>query len=104
MKQEPRPADPIRSAFTYAGLLLIACLGVWGCGKKPAEAATQERVRSLETRCVQLEQDYRIVTQARDRARKDLYDAQGQVASQAELLKEMEGLRQKLQASLLGQD
>lgn len=104
MKNEPRRSDFARSLFTYAGLLLIACFGVWGCGKRPTEAAANERARALESRCVQLEQDYRVVTQARDRARQELGEAQGQVAAQGELLKEMESLRQKLQASLLGQE
>ena len=104
MNRESRQADPVRSVFAYAGLLLIACLGVWGCGKKPTEAATLERARALESRCVQLEQDYRLVTQARDRARLELGEAQGQIAAHLEALKEIGSLRIRLQASLAGQE
>lgn len=54
-----------------AGVVLVVTLGIWGCARKPADA-NGERVRTLEARCAKLEQDYRTVAQARDRARKDL--------------------------------
>jgi chromosome segregation ATPase len=54
-----------------SAVVLVVSLGIWGCARKPAES-TADRLRSLEARCVKLEQDYRTVAQARDSARKDL--------------------------------
>ena len=52
-------------------VLVVAVLGLWGCAKGPANPNTQgEKVRSLESRCAKLEEDYRIVASARDDARK----------------------------------
>jgi hypothetical protein len=51
-------------------VLTVVSLGVWGCNRGSGNRAAQlERVRSLETRCAKLEQDYRTVARARDQAR-----------------------------------
>ena len=52
-------------------VLLVATLGVWGCAQGPANHPAQgEKIRSLESKCAKLEEDYRAVAAARDQARK----------------------------------
>ncbi|NBO92712.1 MAG: hypothetical protein EBV06_10455 [Planctomycetia bacterium] len=85
--------------FVKAGsLVTFVCISVWGCSK-PAVSTTQERVRALESRCVQLEQDYRTVAQARDRARTDLAQAQEQLISLTKLQGELGDLKSKFRAA-----
>lgn len=77
-----------------AAVMLVVSLGVWGCARKPAEA-NSDRIRALEARCVKLEQDYRTVAQARDKARRDLaaLEADGSVAGERDQLrKEVEAI------------
>jgi septal ring factor EnvC (AmiA/AmiB activator) len=83
----------------YAALVGVVCFGIWGCSR-PAPATAQDRARSLENRCVQLEQDYRTVAQARDRARKDLSEAQEQLVTQKDLLDRIADLEGKLRSSV----
>jgi chromosome segregation ATPase len=51
-------------------VMLVVLLGLWGCARGPSSQA--ERLRSLETKCSKLEDDYRSVASARDQARKQL--------------------------------
>jgi chromosome segregation ATPase len=52
-------------------VLLVATLGVWGCAQGPANHSAQgEKIRTLESKCAKLEEDYRAVAAARDQARK----------------------------------
>jgi chromosome segregation ATPase len=51
-------------------VMLVAMLGLWGCARGPVGQA--ERIRSLETKCSKLEDDYRSVASARDQARKQV--------------------------------
>jgi septal ring factor EnvC (AmiA/AmiB activator) len=83
----------------YTALVAVACFGVWGCSR-PAPSTSQDRARSLENRCVQLEQDYRTVAQARDRARKDLAEAQEQLVTQKDLIDRIADLEGKLRSSV----
>ena len=55
-----------------AAVVLVFSLGLWGCARKPAARSAPERIRQLESRCNRLEQEYRGVSAARDRARGDL--------------------------------
>src|SRR5262249_23622103 len=52
-------------------LVVVAVnVAVYGCSRSPAERnANADRIRSLEARCVKLENDFRTVAQARDKAR-----------------------------------
>jgi chromosome segregation ATPase len=52
-------------------VMLVATLGVWGCARGPANqsAAQAEKIRSLETKCSKLEDDYKAVAGARDQAK-----------------------------------
>jgi hypothetical protein len=53
-------------------VVVVAALGIWGCAQGPANshAVQAERLRSLEGKCVKLEEDYRAVAGARDQFRK----------------------------------
>ncbi|HEY7327031.1 MAG TPA: hypothetical protein VH592_05300 [Gemmataceae bacterium] len=52
-------------------VMLVVFLGLWGCARGPVgQSAQAERIRSLETKCTKLEDDYRSVAAARDQARK----------------------------------
>jgi septal ring factor EnvC (AmiA/AmiB activator) len=55
-------------------VMLVAALGVWGCARGPANqsAAQAEKIRSLETKCGKLEDDYKAVAGARDQARQQV--------------------------------
>jgi len=55
-------------------VLLVVVLGAWGCAKAPAphSAAQAERLRTLEAKCVKMEDDYRSVVSARDQLRKHM--------------------------------
>src|SRR4051794_20763972 len=76
-----------------SAVVLVVSLGIWGCARKPAAEANADRVRALEARCVKLEQDYRTVAQARDKARRDLEEQKveaGAVSERDELRKQVE--------------
>jgi hypothetical protein len=79
----------------------LGMLGMWGCARKPAGRNTaQDRIQSLEGRCVQLEQDYRTVASARDQARKQLSSLEEEHGrTQKEQAREREALAQQLKAS-----
>jgi chromosome segregation ATPase len=54
-------------------VMLVVSLGLWGCARGPGSHSAQaERLRSLETKCSKLEDDYRSVASARDQARKQV--------------------------------
>jgi chromosome segregation ATPase len=82
---------------------LVLFLGLWGCARGPSSQA--ERLRSLETKCLKLENDYRSVAAARDQARKQLAaleaereQLQKELADKQALLKERDALRQQVAA------
>jgi chromosome segregation ATPase len=91
-------------------MVVVVALGVWGCARKPnSQAAQVERVRALEERCAQLEQDYRTVAAARDQARKQAQagaeegarlgkEMAAVVAVKDGLTKERDGLRRQVKA------
>jgi chromosome segregation ATPase len=54
-------------------VMLVVFLGLWGCARGPVgQSAQAERIRTLETKCAKLEDDYRSVATARDQARKQV--------------------------------
>jgi septal ring factor EnvC (AmiA/AmiB activator) len=83
--------------------MLVAALGVWGCARGPANnnAAQTERLRSLESKCAKLEDDYKAVAGARDQARRrvaaleeDTNRLQKEVAGHQAVVKERDNLKQ----------
>jgi chromosome segregation ATPase len=90
-----------------AAVVMVVSLGVWGCARRPAEQSSNtDRVRAVEARCVKLEQDYRSVAQARDKARKELGTAeeesarlQKELTEHEALLRERDELRKQLKAN-----
>lgn len=86
-------------------VMLLALLGLWGCARGPAghSSAQAERIRSLETKCSKLEDDYRSVAGARDQARKQLAALEAErtrlqrdLADKQLVLKERDSLRQEV--------
>ena len=54
-------------------VMLVVLLGLWGCARGPVNHSAQaERIHTLETKCIKLEDDYRSVAGARDQARKQV--------------------------------
>lgn len=85
-------------------LLVVTVCGLWGCAQGPTNgAATQERLKALETKCTKLEDDYRAVAAARDQLRKKLAaldeertKLEQQLEVQQAVAKERDELRQLL--------
>jgi hypothetical protein len=84
-------------------VVLVAALGVWGCAKGPANhyATQAERIRSLETKCGKLEDDYKAVAAARDQAKRrvaaleeDNTRLEKELADHKAVVKERDGLKQ----------
>jgi uncharacterized coiled-coil DUF342 family protein len=77
-------------------ILLVATLGVWGCAQGPANHSAQgEKIRSLESKCAKLEEDYRAVAAARDQARKRAVSLE---ADRQAAARERDELRAQVQA------
>ena len=51
-------------------VVLVLCLGLWGCARKPASQAGD--TNALESKVTKLEQDLRTTANARDKVRKEL--------------------------------
>jgi|SRR5579875_1379273 phage shock protein A len=87
-------------------VLLVVFLGLWGCARGPVGHSVQaERIRSLETKCAKLEDDYRSVAAARDQVRKQLAalesekaQLQKELADKQAVIKERDALRQQVAA------
>jgi uncharacterized coiled-coil DUF342 family protein len=81
-------------------VMLVALLGLWGCARGPVNQSAQaERIRTLETKCSKLEDDYRAVAGARDQARKQVaaleserVRLQKELADKKAILKERDSL------------
>jgi TolA-binding protein len=85
-------------------VMLVALVGLWGCARGPVGLSAQaERIRSLETKCARLEDDYRAVAAARDQARKQLAALESEkaklqrdLADKEAIAKERDSLRQQI--------
>ncbi len=103
----PSEQNRLSGSARLAAVVMVISLGVWGCARGPADqSSNSDRVRAVEARCVKLEQDYRSVAHARDKARKDLTAAaeestrlQKELADHEALLKERDELRKQLKSS-----
>jgi hypothetical protein len=86
-------------------LVVVVC-GLWGCAQGPTNgAASQERIKALESKCTKLEDDYRAVATARDQLRKKLAAAdeeriklEQELEQQTMAAKDRDELRQQLNA------
>jgi hypothetical protein len=92
----------LSGAAKVGAVVLVISLGLWGCARKPGENNQSERVRKLEGQCVKLEQDFRTVAQARDKARRELAvreqelaRLQRDAADHESLVKERDDLRKQ---------
>ena len=85
-------------------VLVVACLGLWGCAQGAANGrASAERLRALETKIAKLEGDFRAVVSEREQLRKRLTAAEqertelGQQVERLQLAaRERDELRQQL--------
>jgi predicted RNase H-like nuclease (RuvC/YqgF family) len=85
-------------------VMLVVLLGLWGCARGPVgHSAQAERIRSLETKCAKLEDDYRSVAAARDQARKQIAALEAEraqlkqdLADKQAIVKERDALRQQI--------
>jgi hypothetical protein len=82
-------------------VMLVALVGLWGCARGPVGLSAQaERIRSLESKCARLEDDYRAVASARDQARKQLESEkaklQKELADKEAVVKERDALQQQI--------
>ena len=82
-------------------VMLVAMLGLWGCARGPAGQSGQaERIRTLETKCSKLEDDYRSVAGARDQAFKQVKALEAERArlqkDVAQHVKDCDALRQQM--------
>lgn len=96
---------------TWGGILkisavvMVVSLGIWGCARKPVDrTAGNDRIRSLEGKCVKLEQNYRTVAEARDRARAEASRLQREVTDIEALTKERDELRQQAKEAIAQRD
>ena len=93
-------------------VLVVACLGLWGCAQGPANGpASAERIRALETKIAKLEDDFRAAVAVREQLRKQLTAAEEErtrLGQQVETLqgvtKERDELRQQLAARTTERD
>lgn len=76
-------------------IMLVAMVGIWGCAQgSNSGPAAAERIKTLETKCGKLENDFKAVAQARDQLRKKLAEVEQeratlqQEAAKAQLLAE----------------
>src|SRR3954452_7352168 len=104
-RMSPSAKRRLSGIVKISAVVLVISLGIWGCARKPAES-TADRLRSLEARCVKLEQDYRTVAQARDTARKDLAALEEEVnrqrsdaANHEAVIKERDELRRQVETT-----
>ena len=76
-------------------VVVVLCLGVWGCARKPAAQAADAL---LETKVAKLEQDLRTTSHARDKARKDF------ATFEAESVRLQQEVKEKLEATQAERD
>lgn len=92
-------SNPFWSVITLMGLLGVICVGIWGCSQPapPTTGPSQARLRALELRCVQLEQDYRIVAEIRDSAHREVKQLKEQLLDHRKLQNDLLHWRSKYQ-------
>jgi septal ring factor EnvC (AmiA/AmiB activator) len=92
-------------------VLIVAVLGLWGCAQRSGQAGG-DRLKAVESKLAQLEEDYRVVMSARDQVRKKLADVEAERTKlqqeleeqQQNLAKEREELKQQLTARTAERD
>ena len=75
-------------------IVVVATLGLWGCAQGKNKPTASSDIKSLEERCAHLESDNRSVASARDKAQKQLTEANRE---RVRLLQEVETLKAVVQ-------
>jgi hypothetical protein len=101
--------ESLSRVVKIGAVVLVLCLGLWGCARKPASRVGDNTV--LESKVTKLEQDLRTVSNARDKARKDLANLETEAArlqqeanEKAILAQEKVALLEKIKASQAERD
>src|ERR1700687_2218733 len=72
LSESPLPFNKEQTTMSRANkalvLLVVAALGLWGCAQGPANSA--EKIKALEGKVVNLEEDYKAAASARDAIKK----------------------------------
>jgi len=85
-------------------VMLVVLLGLWGCARGPVNHSAQaERIRSLESKCSKLADDYSSVAGVRDQLRKKVAALESErgrlqkdLADKKTVVKERDSLRQEI--------
>jgi predicted nucleic acid-binding Zn-ribbon protein len=92
--------SPLSEAVRFGAVMLVVCLGIWGCSRKPAA-----KVASADRKQVKLEQEYRTVQDARDKAKKELASLeekssrlQKEMGTTEDLARERDELKQQVKS------
>jgi hypothetical protein len=74
LSESPLPFNKEQTTMSRANkalvVLVVAALGLWGCAQGPANSA--EKIKALEGKVVNLEEDYKAAASARDAIKKKL--------------------------------
>jgi septal ring factor EnvC (AmiA/AmiB activator) len=73
--------------------MFVALVGLWGCSRGPSAATLAERIKSLETKCSRIENDFRTASAARDQLRVQLTQSEDQVTKLQQVVKERDDLK-----------
>lgn len=79
-------------------VLFVATFGLWGCTQGPANSF--ERLRTVEAKNAQLEEELRAATTARDQLKKELASVKAERTRQADQLLVLQKEKDDLQAQL----
>ena len=93
MSPARKNSESLSRVVKIGAVVVVLCLGVWGCARKPASSAGDGL---LETKVAKLEQDLRTTSHARDKARKDLAALETESARLHQEAKENLAAMQKL--------
>ena len=78
MSPARKNSDSLPSFVKIGAVVLIVCLGLYGCARKPAARVGDNT--TLETKVAKLEQDLRTSNSARDKSRKEIAALEIEVA------------------------
>jgi outer membrane murein-binding lipoprotein Lpp len=91
-------------------IMVVASMGLWGCAQGQ-NGPQVEKIKTLETKCAKLEDDYKAVAEARDAAKKKLAALEEEkkilkqeLEHQATVMKERDDLRNQLTARTTERD
>lgn len=92
-------------------VMVVACLGLWGCARGAGASASAQRVHELEIQVARYKDDYRAAANARDAAQRLVKEKEAERArmakeleQQQEVAKERDTLRDQLASRVSERD